>query len=208
MAGPGWGGSPPGNEEEARRRIVAATAACVRRLGASATTMQAVADELGITRRTMYRYFPSVEALFAAVGLAALTDFRGRVDEATAGITDAVTLVVESLAFAIEVVPDEPMLQLLINAGRSDLYVAQLVSRDVVTMCRQAVLDGRVDWAVLGYDEAALDDLVTLMLRLFHSFVFVPPDPPLLGTDLRTWLRQWIGPAVLSGGQVGGPRLA
>ena len=72
MAGPGWGGCPPANEEEARRRIVAATAACVRRLGASATTMQVVADELGITRRTMYRYHPTVEALFTAVGHAAL----------------------------------------------------------------------------------------------------------------------------------------
>lgn len=206
MAGPGWGGCPPANEEEARRRIIAATAACVRRLGASATTMQVVADELGITRRTMYRYHPTVEALFTAVGHAALVDFRARVDEATVGITDAVTLVVESLAFAIEVVPDESMLQLLVHAGRSDLYGAQMVGQDVVALCRQAVLEGRVDWAVLGYDEAGLDDLVTLMLRLFHSFVFVPPDPPLRGTELRAWLRRWIGPAVLGGGQGGGLR--
>ena len=133
-------------------------------------------------------------------------DFRARVDEATEGITDAVTLVVESLAFAIEVVPDEPMLQLLVDAGRSDLYGAQMVSPDVVALCgkrlSRAVSTGP-SWATT---RPRSNDLVTLMLRLFHSFVFVPPDPPLRGADLRGWLRRWIGPAVLSGGQDGGLR--
>ena len=209
MAGRGWGGSPPVDEADARRRIVLATAECVRRLGAPATTMQVVADELGITRRTMYRYHPTVEDLFAAVGRAALLDFRTRVDEATAGIRDAVTLVVESLAFAIEVVPEEPLLHLLVDVGRPDLYGAQMVSPDIVALCREAVLEGRLDWAVLGYDRAALDELVTVMLRMFHSFVFVPPDPPLRGDALREWLRRWLAPAILARGQApaaGDPR--
>ena len=188
MAGRGWGGSPPVDEADARRRIVLATAECVRRLGAPATTMQVVADELGITRRTMYRYHPTVEDLFAAVGRAALLDFRTRVDEATAGIRDAVTLVVESLAFAIEVVPEEPLLHLLVDVGRPDLYGAQMVSPDIVALCREAVLEGRLDWAVLGYDRAALDvNLMTLAA--------------LRGDALREWLRRWLAPAILARGQ-------
>ncbi len=208
MAGRGWGGSPPVDEADARDRIVRATADCVRRLGASATTMQVVADELGITRRTMYRYHPTVEDLFAEVGKAALADFRTRVDEATAGIRDAVTLVVESLAFAIEVVPEEPLLHLLVDAGRPDLYGAQMTSPEIVAMCRETVLEGRLDWRVLGYDRAALDELVVVMLRWFHSFVFVPSDPPLRGETLRLWLRRWLAPAILARGQVAGTGVA
>lgn len=206
MAGRGWGGLPPASEDEARQRILEATAACVRRLGASSTTVQAVADELGITRRTMYRYHSSVEDLFSAVGLAALQDFRKRVDEATAGLSDAVSLVVESLAFAIEVVPGEPLLHLLVDAGRDDLYGAMMMSPEVITLCRESVLDERLDWAVLGYDTEALDELVAMMLRLFHSFVFVPQDPPLRGQELRLWLRRWLGPSILARGQVGSLR--
>ncbi len=203
MAGRGWGGSPPASEDEARRRILEATAECVRRLGPSATTVQAVADELGITRRTMYRYYASVEDLFSAVGLAALHDFRERIDEATAGLEDAVSLVVESLAFAIEVVPGEPLLHLLVDAGRGDLYGVMMMSPEVIALCRESVLDGRVEWTVLGYDTEALEELVVVMLRLFHSFVFVPQVPPLVGQELRQWLRRWLGPSILARGQVG-----
>ena len=66
MGRKGWGGSPPTDDAEARKRIVDATLRTIERRGPEQTTLSDVADDLGITRRTVYRYFSSTEELFVA----------------------------------------------------------------------------------------------------------------------------------------------
>ncbi|MGH3474563.1 MAG: TetR/AcrR family transcriptional regulator, partial [Aeromicrobium sp.] len=66
----GWQGNPPRTEDEARQRIIAATTSCVERLGSTKTTVSEVAAELGVTRQTVYRYYPSHAELLGAVAQA------------------------------------------------------------------------------------------------------------------------------------------
>ncbi|MBH0779501.1 TetR/AcrR family transcriptional regulator [Nocardia bovistercoris] len=200
MSRRGWAGVPPESQDEGGRRILEATARCVKRLGAEQTTLAAVAEESGISRRTIYRYFDGIEDLFAAVGRGAMDDFQTRLDEATAGLTDVVTLVVESLAFAIEEVPRDPLLHLLVATGHMKTFGQIVMSPLMVDYCRRVVVESKADWAALGYDEAALNDLIVFMQRILQSFL-VAPEPALEPPELRAFLRRWLGPAVLVRGQ-------
>lgn len=58
----GWGGSPPGTDEEATRRIVDTAVDLIAQTGA-AISIAEVAESLGVIRQTVYRYFPSADAL-------------------------------------------------------------------------------------------------------------------------------------------------
>ena len=53
-----------------------------------------------------------------------------------------------------------------------------------------------VDWEGVRYDDARRNGLIELMLRITQSMVVDPPDPPRTGVVVRSFLRQWIAPAV------------
>jgi AcrR family transcriptional regulator len=53
-------------EAETRRRITESTVALHEELGPARTTISAVAERAGVRRSTVYRHFPTEEALFAA----------------------------------------------------------------------------------------------------------------------------------------------
>jgi AcrR family transcriptional regulator len=53
-------------QEETRTRIVAAAAALHEELGASKTTISAIAERAGVQRLTVYRHFPDEQALLVA----------------------------------------------------------------------------------------------------------------------------------------------
>lgn len=73
-----------------RLRIVRAAAACVARWGLSKTTVEDAAREAGVSRATVYRYFPGGrDELFAAVVARENARFLGRLYDA---VRDAGTL--------------------------------------------------------------------------------------------------------------------
>jgi len=53
-------------EDETRRRITESTVALHEELGPARTSISAVAERAGVRRSTVYRHFPTEEALFAA----------------------------------------------------------------------------------------------------------------------------------------------
>jgi AcrR family transcriptional regulator len=55
------------NAREKQTAIIQAAEAMFLKLGFAATRMDAVANKAGVTKQTVYRYFPSKEVLFAAV---------------------------------------------------------------------------------------------------------------------------------------------
>jgi AcrR family transcriptional regulator len=73
-----------------------------------------VARALGVTRRTVYRYFPSTDALLVAASVPAADDFQNRLEAHLQGITDPVEAVTEAIATALEWLPKDKLLGLLI----------------------------------------------------------------------------------------------
>jgi len=103
----GWAGEPPGSNQEAIGRILAATRACIDRDGPR-VSMTDVAEELGVTSQTVYRYFASTEALLRATSFEATGGFLDRLAHHVAHFDDPVDAVVEGMVFTVERLPQEP----------------------------------------------------------------------------------------------------
>ena len=131
MGRKGWAGSPPADDAEARKRIIDAALRLVDRRGAAQTTVSDIADALGITRRTVYRYFAGTEELFTAVAEVALGSFVAQIDQLVADL-DVTSQLVEVVAHIIERLPHEPQLVLLLANDRSNMFSRAMLTPDVI----------------------------------------------------------------------------
>jgi AcrR family transcriptional regulator len=195
MGRKGWGGAPPADDAEARKRILDATSVLVDQRGVAHTTVADIADVLGITRRTVYRYFSGGEELFLAAAEVALQGFVAQVEASTADM-DIVGQLVEVVAVTIERMPHEPQLALLLANDRSNHFSRSMLAPDVIKRSRGVLQQAHIDWSALGYDESTIDELVEFLLRNIQSMVIAPRDPPRTGAELRAYLHRWIGPAL------------
>ena len=118
----GWQGNPPRTEQEARQRIIAATMSCIEQYGSAKTTLSDVATELGVTRQTVYRYYPGLAELFAAVAQVGLDDFVERMQTPPREHATPADAAIESIVFAIQAIPNEPYIGVLFQAGETDIF--------------------------------------------------------------------------------------
>ena len=195
MGRKGWAGTPPADDDEARKRIIDTTLRLVDRRGAAQTTVLDIADALGVTRRTIYRYFAGTEELFTAVAEVALGSFVAQVESITVDM-DVTSQLVEVVAYIIERLPYEPLLALLLANDRSNAFSRTMLAPSEIARCRAILQHTHIKWSELGYGDATIDELVEFLLRNIQSMVVAPPDPPRSSAELRRYLRRWIGPAL------------
>ena len=194
MGRKGWAGAPPADDAEARKRIIDTTLRIVDRHGAAQTTVADVADALGISRRTVYNYFASTEELFTAAAELALQGFVADVKNIISDL-DVTAQLVEVVAYIIERLPREPQLALLLANDRSHTFSRTMLASSEIARCREFLHRAHIDWTALGYDDRTVDELVEFLLRIIQSMVVAPPESPRSGSELRAYLRRWIGPA-------------
>lgn len=193
----GWQGNPPGTEDEARRRIVEAATACIDRVGLAKTSLSDVAAEAGVTRQTVYRYFPSLADILSAIALASVEEFAGRMERHLASFRSAAEAAAESVVFAVRTVPDEPYLGLLLQAGETDFFTAGVTSPLAFSLGARILRNVPVDWPAVGVTtDDDLQGLAEILMRLFLSFLRYPSTPALTDDQLRALVRRWIGPAL------------
>jgi AcrR family transcriptional regulator len=195
MGRKGWAGSPPADDAEARKRIIDAALRLVDRRGAAQTTVSDIADALGVTRRTVYRYFAGTEELFTAVAEVASGSFVAQIDQLVADL-DVTGQLVEVVAHIVERLPHEPQLVLLLANDRSNVFSRAMLTPDVIKRCRTILHHAHIDWNQLGFDDRTIDELIEFLLRVIQSMVIAPPDPPRSSAELRAYLHRWIGPAL------------
>lgn len=95
-----------------RERVLEATFACVGRFGMGKTTVEDVAKASGVSRATIYRYFPGGrEELIREVVAWEVGRFMGRLAEAVAGAPDLASLVEEALRFGHRALREHEVLQ-------------------------------------------------------------------------------------------------
>lgn len=191
----GWAGSTPATNDEAVARILSAAGKAIDERGAEFSIAD-VARTLGVTRQTVYRYYPSTEALMVAAAVHAADDFLERVAEHLRGFTDPVDAVTEAIATALEWLPKDKHLGLLLAPGRADEHTVSVTSDVALQFANRMVRRFDVDWAGLGFSDGELDELAEHLLRIIQSFVIDPGRPPRTGQDLRGYLRRWVGGAI------------
>ncbi|WP_067889049.1 TetR/AcrR family transcriptional regulator [Nocardia vaccinii] len=192
----GWSGATPVDDEEAVARILAAARAAIDRSGSDFTVAE-VARELGVTRQTVYRYFSSAEMLLTATAVAQTGHFLDALTEHLRDIRDPATAVVEGIAHTLERLPHEKYLNLLLAPGRASAFSAGVTSDTALAFGRSILQRFSVDWAAAGITGADLDQLVEHMLRIVQSFVIDPGRPPRRGRELRSYLTNWVAPALV-----------
>lgn len=189
----GWGGATPASDEEAVERILDAASALIDERGGPMRVAD-VARALEISRQTVYNYFPG-NSLLEAVATRSGLRYIQRLRNHLRGITDPVDALVESFAFTLEWIPSERPLQLMLanDFGRTSTEVTS----DMAKQFGHGILAGLdVDWAAIGMDDDAIDELVEYMLRMLQSFIIDPGRPPRKGDELRNYIRRWLGPVV------------
>jgi len=201
MRSHGWSGKPPADSEEARDRILAATRT---RLSAAGTTNTSeIAEDLGVTRQTIYRYFPTTDDLLDAASLAAADDLQVQLVEHVVdhldGSGDAADAAVEAVAYVYEHFRDDPALNRLLAPGRISGTTASLTAPSSIAIGGKLLGGLGVDWVGAGLAEADQLELVEHLLRTLQSLVLDPGNPPRTGEELRAYLRRWVVPALGSG---------
>lgn len=193
----GWQGDLPRDEGEARDRIVAAATRCVDRLGPTKTNIAAVAAELGVTRQTVYRYFPRLPELLAAVAVAGTEQFLDRMAAHLAHVQSADEAVTESIVFSLNAIPSEPYIGLLLQAGENEVFSRGVTSSSAMSYGAQMLGRMPVDWKSIGIGDGDLESLAEIIMRLMVSFLEYPADPPRSDDEVRRLIHRWIGPALV-----------
>lgn len=195
MRSHGWGGNTPASDEEAIERILDAADKIISERG-SAMRIADVARDLGVTRQTVYRYFPGTEALLVATAMRSADGFLDQMSTKLEGITDPVVAMVEGVAFGIEQLAAHSQIDVILSRRGRGGQSGNIVSDTALTFGLSMLHKLDVDWGQHGFDEAGIQELSEFSLRILHSFLADPGRPGRSGDDLRRYLTRWLGPAV------------
>ncbi|WP_374021352.1 TetR/AcrR family transcriptional regulator [Mycobacterium sp. HNNTM2301] len=195
MRSHGWSGNTPASDEEAIERILDAADRIIEERG-SAMRIADVARALGVTRQTVYRYFPGTQALLVASAMRSADGFLDRMAAHLEGVTDPVEAMTEGLAFAIEQLASDNQVEVVLSQRHRGGRKVSIISDTALAFGRSMLHRYDIDWESYGFDEAGLDELNEFGLRLLHSFLADPGRPARSGADLRRYLTRWLGPAL------------
>ncbi|MDV3126633.1 TetR/AcrR family transcriptional regulator [Mycobacterium sp. 21AC1] len=193
----GWDGSPPATDEEASERIVAAAVQLIAETGRDVSVAD-VAASLGVIRQTVYRYFPTAEALMHAAAIASVDGFLDRLTVAVRGISDPAEAMAEGVLYSLEEVARTPHLGILLSEPYVAANSGNLASDEAQAIGMRMLKRFDVDWDKYGYDESAQHELVEFTLRTMLSFFVAPNAPSRSRDDLRRFIRRWLGGAILA----------
>lgn len=196
MRSRGWAGSTPSSDEEAISRILGAVDEEIAEHGA-AIRLADVARRLGVTRQTVYRYFPNADALLIASAMRAVNGFIDQVADHVSGLNDPVTALVEIVSFGVENLAGDPQLERLLTRRDEGDTVTSLTSDTAISFCLPVFHRLDVDWELHGFDDNVLRELAEMTLRTVQSLLTDPGQVPRSGLELRRFVARWLGPAIL-----------
>jgi AcrR family transcriptional regulator len=196
MRSRGWAGATPASDEEAIARILTAVDEEVAEHG-SAIRLADVARRLGVTRQTVYRYFPNADALLIASAMRAVDGFIDQAVRRASGQNDPVIALVECISFGIENLVGDPQLESLLTRRQEGEDVTSLTSDTAIAFCLSVLQRLDVDWKLHGFDMTALRELAEMTLRTVQSLLTDPGQPPRDEFALRRFVARWLGPAIL-----------
>ncbi len=190
----GWSGDIPADDDDAVARIIAASRSAIDERGT--VSVSEVAQTLGVTRQTIYRYFPTHEALVGATALSAVDGFLDRLAIHLGSITDPTEAVVEGIAYTYEQIAYDKYLSLVLQPGKASALTAGVTSDMAISFGRSILQRFDIDWAAAGFAGRKLDELVEVMLRILQSLIVDPGRPARTGAGLRSFLEDWVAPSV------------
>lgn len=168
----------PSRTDLTRARLLEATGAVLARVGPRKLSLSAIAAEAGVSRPTVYAYFPSKDALLLGLAAHEKARFNRELDAALAGLTGAARLD-RALVLMIEFQRDYPTRRLVLVEPE---FMLDQLERSLVTMSAALVPLFR---DATGVDAAVAADLADLAVRTAMSHFLIPHDEAQLLRELR-----------------------
>jgi AcrR family transcriptional regulator len=159
---------------DVRLRIIEGTYACVARHGIAATSIEEAAHESGVSRATVYRYFPGGrDELISAVITWETLRFFSRLAEAVGDAPDIETSLVEAVIFAHRAIAQHAVLQKVLDAEPGLLLPKLTVESAHLIELIGLWLVGRFEGHGLPAGLAA-HDAADFVARMLLSFISSP----------------------------------
>jgi AcrR family transcriptional regulator len=182
------------DDEEARRLLLDAASRCIVRRGDSQIRMAEVADEAGVSRSTLYRYFPGRDEVLLGLMLA-------RIDAALADLVrslrdpdDPVRCLPEMVLARVESVEGDPLNEALFAAESTAVATAlEMGSRPIVEVLLRHYGPLLQRWKLAGrlYDD--LDPSSTVQwLHTTVLFLLAPSWRHRPVADKRQFVEQFL----------------
>ncbi len=173
-------GDPPERSSVEERLLTAALEAATLH-GLARLSMADVAKRAGLSRQTLYRHFPSRDALIAAVVASETTKLADAVLAVSGPVEDPERSLAAGLAAALRVVRDHPLLDRLLTTEPEALLPLLTTDGGPVLGQVRAVVEGIVAAHTPGLsaDPVGLRRFADVVTRLLVSYaVSAPDDPP------------------------------
>jgi AcrR family transcriptional regulator len=164
-------GTPFGSTEE---RILRATLRLLGRRGVKRLGMQEVSESAGVSRATLYRYFPSKDHLMDAVAIFDERTFAEGLAASLAVVVDPSDRIRTFVAFAFDYIRTHPARALFVTEPEFVLgyLLAHLPKLQVAFL---AQLGDAVDAApAVASGSLSREQLVDVVVRLFASSFIIP----------------------------------
>ncbi|EGD53591.1 TetR/AcrR family transcriptional regulator [Gordonia neofelifaecis] len=161
---------------EQEQEILAAAADEFATEGIRRASMDAVAQAAGVSRSTLYRRFPSKDALFRAVALETFEAGLARLEDAAEGLPPR-EAVVEAFALGAEMVQTQPLLRRVVHEDHSVRDVTGVVSSLFIELVTARVAATLRSCGATMPDDRLLQ-AVEIQVRVVMSYLEVPASDP------------------------------
>jgi AcrR family transcriptional regulator len=187
--------------ELAAQRILDAAGELFRERGVEKVRMEHVAKQAGCSRGTLYRYFPTREALRLAYIQRASLRLHREVAEHVAPLRNTEDILVASLVFALREVRADPSLAAWFEPDALGTMSTLAGSTDVVFQMSAAFFKATLERAEAhGGLRAGLDhaDAAEWLVRALLSMLTVNGPRQRTAKQEAAYLREFLMPAVMS----------
>jgi AcrR family transcriptional regulator len=196
---------PPGEEPlaappETSERILAAATEQVEHFGLRRFTLDDVARRMGISRVTIYRYFPKRDSLVEAVLLREMHRFLRAIDAAVRPCETLEDKLIEGVVFALSYLRAHRLLSRLLRTEPELILPALTLRADRVLAAGREFIAGfalrEAERGGLPLNEDEIEALSELLARAVLSFVLTPDSVLGMRTDgeVRAFADHYLAP--------------
>jgi AcrR family transcriptional regulator len=177
--------------------VLDAAASCYLRLGVAKTTATDIAQEVGISRATLYRRFGSHETIFLDVLTRESEAMAADAEVHLARLADPLDRILEGMMFSIKEIGRRPVHAAVFGGDSSAWAATQAIQVEALRRIGASGIRPLLDSSLAGgsMTERDMRDLVDWILRILISYAAVPGPGGRRPVDVRRQLAAWFIPA-------------
>lgn len=195
MKKPNWNGNPPRDNDHAREVILDAARALSESLGVKKVNIQNIANQLGVTRQTVYRHFASSDQLRTALAVEKGSNALEGVILHTQACTCFEDAVIESLIYLAKEIPKDHYLRSIFlgEDGKSANY-SEAFAEDALQYSYQMLKAVHPEPEIA--DDKWLFELAEHVQRILMSFILATSKRTATDNKKRIYLNKWLRPVL------------